>query len=466
MQKNSIDIFENASVPKAVISNALPAIVSMIMVLVYNLADTFFIGKTGNIYMVNAVSFATPAFLIFMAVGMIFGVGGTSYISRKLGEGDRSIAKKISSFCFWTGFVFGLIFSILVWVFIDKICVLIGARDGENFTYTKSYFSVVSFSLPFLIISNAFANIIRAEGKANVAMAGTILGNVLNIVLDPIMIFTFGWGIKGAAIATVIGNVVSALFYTVHLLSKRSIFSINPKYYAVKSGICSNVLKIGIPASLNSALMSVSQIITNNCLKSIDASGIAVGGFGVALKVNMIVVMLLIGLGTGIQPVLGYCYGARNYKRFNSVMRFSLLLAVILSVVMSLVSLLFANQLVHAFIEDPSQSEYASTFVRILVISGPVLGVLFVMINALQAMGAAVPSLILSMSRQGIIYLPILLIMRYVTNSVDWVVSAQPITDYFAVALSATLFPICLKKFKKDCAAESAEEAVGDRTVN
>ncbi len=453
MKSNSIEIFKNAPIPKAVLVNAIPSIVSMIMVLIYNLADTFFIGQTGVGDMVTAVSLVTPAFLIFMAVGMIFGIGGTSLISRKLGEGNEEIAKKVSSFCFWTGTVIGIVCMGLIWLLLEPLCRIIGASDA-TMEFTKSYFSIVSISLPFLIVSNAFSNIIRAEGKANVAMIGMIIGNMLNVILDPIMISVLGWGIAGAAWATVFGNVFAFVFYLFHILSKNSIFSISLKDYSAKNGIFSGVFKIGIPASLNSMLMSVSNIVVNNFMSAFCDD--AVGGLGIAFKVNTITVMLLIGLGTGIQPLLGYCFGAKNVKRFTGVMKFSCVLAFIMSVIMSLVTFFLSEPLVMAFIKVQTQIDYGTTFVKILLISGPVLGVLFVMINALQAMGAAIPSLILSASRQGIIYIPLLIIINALTNTEFMLVLTQPITDYCAVILAVCLFLLTFKKFKK--AVEKVEE--------
>ena len=183
MKDNTTEIFKNAPVPKAVISNIIPSIVSMIMVLVYNLADTFFIGQTKNAYMVAAVSVATPAFLFFMAVGMLFGIGGTSLISRMLGEGNSDKAKNTSSFCFWTGLSIGIFAMILIWIFVTPICRVIGASD-DPLDYATQYLRIVAIGIPFLIVGNSFSNIIRAEGHAKTAMMGMIIGNMMNIILE------------------------------------------------------------------------------------------------------------------------------------------------------------------------------------------------------------------------------------------------------------------------------------------
>ena len=217
MNNKTEEIFRNAPVPKAVISNAIPAIISMIMVLLYNLADTFFIGQTKNPLMVAAVSVATPAFLIFMAVGMMFGIGGTSLISRWLGEKKEDGVKKVSSFCCWTGVVIGVISMVGIWCFTEPISKLVGA-SADTMAYTNQYLKIVATSIPFLIFGNVFSNVIRAEGHAKTAMTGMIVGNMVNIVLDPIMILGLKWYVGGAAAATVIGNLCSAGFYLWHLL--------------------------------------------------------------------------------------------------------------------------------------------------------------------------------------------------------------------------------------------------------
>ena len=444
MQNKTTEIFRDAPVPKAVITNVVPSIISMIMVLIYNLADTFFIGQTKNAYMVAAISVATPAFLLFMAIGMLFGIGGTSLISRSLGEGKTEKAKNASSFCFWTGLCIGILAMILLFIFAVPVSRAIGASD-DTIGYTSQYMRIVSTAIPFLIISNSFSNIIRAEGNANIAMMGMLIGNMINIVLDPIMILALGWDVAEAAVATVLGNIFAAVFYIRHLLSKNAMLSIHPKYYKAKERIAAGVLSIGIPASLNSIMMSLSNIIVNNIM--IHYGDMAVAGLGVAMKVNMIVVMLLIGLGTGIQPVLGYCFGAGDRKRYMAILKFSLILAFGLSAVMTVICYCGAGPLVHAFLEDPDAFTYGISFARIYIYSGPVMGLLFVFINAIQSTGAALPALILSISRQGIIYLPVLFLFRSIFNSATMLAAAQPITDYLSTILAIVLFISTYRKY-------------------
>ena len=394
-----------------------------------------------------AVSLATPAFLIFMAIGMLFGIGGTSLISRMLGEGKTESARNASSFCFWCGITIGVISMVMIWIFSTPLARLIGASD-DTLGYTSQYLTIVATAIPFLIMSNIFSNIIRAEGNAKKAMLGMIIGNLINIIFDPVMILFLGWNVAGAAIATVLGNVFSSMFYLFHLVSPKSMLSISIRDFKVRDRIATGVFAIGIPASLNSILMSVSNIFINNLMAR--HGDMAVAGLGVAMKVNMIVVMLLIGVGTGIQPLLGYCYGARNRKRYLAVLKFSLILALCMSAVMTVICYAGAGPLVRAFLENEDAFTFGMTFARIYIYSGPILGVLFVMINAIQSVGAALPSLILSISRQGLLYLPILFTINALFNSPRNLAMAQPLTDYLATVLSIVLFIITYKKYFKD----------------
>lgn len=443
MNDKSEAIFRDAPIPKAVLSNILPSMIAMVMVLIYNLADTFFIGQTNDPLMVAAISISTPVFMLFMSVGMLFGIGGTSLISRLLGEGKRDDIKHVSSFCFWTSAVIGVICMVGVWLCIDPLARISGASDN-TIGFTMDYFKIVAFSIPFLIISNAFSSILRAEGKAQKAMIGMIIGNLVNIVLDPIMILGLGWGVSGAAFATVIGNVAAGIFYIAHMCSKNTILSIKIKDYKVNKTIVLGVLSIGIPASIMNLSMSLSNILANN--KMMNFGDMAMAGFGVAMKVNMMVIMLLIGLGTGIQPLLGYCFGAKNKERFMGCMKFSMIIAFSISMVMSILCYIFAGNIVNLFLNEPNAYTFGVEFARIYLYSGPVIGIFFVLMNAIQATGSGTASLILSLSRQGIFYIPTLFILNKAVHTPGILAATQPIADYLSFFLCIILLTVVMKK--------------------
>lgn len=432
-------------VPKAVMKNALPAMAAMLMVLIYNLADTFFIGQTHDDLQVAAVSLATPVFLIFMAVGTVFGIGGTSVISRAMGQGRQDHAKKVCSFCMWGCVAVGAAMSAFFLLFMDEILGWIGATP-DTWDYAKTYLTIVSCCGPFVLMGNCYYNVIRAEGQSGKAMMGQLIGNLLNVVLDPLLILVFGWDIAGAAVATVIGNVVGAGYYILYFLRGSSTLSIRLKDFALGGGVCSGVLAIGIPASLGSLLMSVSQIIVNALMT--DYGDMALAGIGVAMKVTMMTGMVCIGFGQGIQPLLGYCVGAKLWERFKKVMKFSLVFSLALSVVMTGVCYLFTNGIVSAFLTDPAAFDYAVQFSRILLTTSFLFGAFYVLSNALQAMGAATAALIVNLSRQGIIYIPALFILKAALGAAGlaW---AQPVADLLSTALVAVLYLYTRKRAEK-----------------
>ena len=276
-------------------------------------------------------------------------------------------------------------------------------------------------------------------------MMGQLIGNLLNVVLDPIMILVFDWGIAGAAVATVIGNLFGAAYYILYFLRGKSVLSIHPKDFAVKDRICSGVLAIGIPASLGSLLMSVSQIVVNSQL--VNYGDMAVAGMGVAMKVTMITGMLCIGIGQGVQPLLGYCVGAGVWDRFKRVFRFSVLFALAIGVIMTLLCYLFTGSMVKAFLENPEAHDYGVQFARILLSTRALFGVFYVLCNTLQAMGAATAALIVNLSRQGIIYIPAVFIMQ-VFFGITGLAWAQPVADLMSLLLVAVLYVYTIRRME------------------
>ena len=400
--KESMEIFSKAPVAQAVFKNALPAMAAMLMVLVYNLADTFFIGQTHDALQVAAVSLATPVFLIFMAVGTVFGIGGTSVISRALGEGKEDYAKKVCSFCMWSCILIGIIMAALFLIFMNPILSLIGA-SSDTWNLTKTYLTIVACSGPFILISNCYTNVIRAEGKSGHAMMGQLLG----------------------------------------FLRGKSSLSIRFHDLTVKNKVCSSVLAIGVPAALGSLLMSISQIIINSQMA--EYGDMAIARMGVAMKVVTITGMVCMGLGQGVQPLLGYCVGAKLWKRFQDVFRFSAIFALLLGTFLTILCYLSVNQIVSVFLTDTSAFDYAVRFSRILLTTSFLFGLFYVLVNGIQAMGAATASLIISLSRQGIIYIPALFILKAALGltGLAW---AQPAADLFSTILAAALY---VKTYRK-----------------
>ena len=271
------------------------------------------------------------------------------FFRHALGESKKEKARKSCAFCFWGCVFVGILLVAFILIFIDPILNLIGA-SADTYEYAKSYLSIIVFAGPFVLISNCYGNVIRTEGESGKAMLGLLLGNLVNVILDPIFILALGLDIKGAAIATVIGNIVGAGFYISYFLKGNSMLSIRLKDFTVKQGIAASVLAIGVPAALGDALMSVSHIISNSQMA--HYGDMAVAGMGVAMKVITITGMICMGLGQGVQPILGYCVGAKTWKRFKEVFKFTIIFALILGTVLAAICYVFTDQIVSAFLTD------------------------------------------------------------------------------------------------------------------
>lgn len=459
--KDNTKIFEDYKVPKAVAVMAVPSMLGMLINIVYNLADTFFVGQTGDSNQVAAVSVSMPLFLLFMAIGNLFGVGGCAFISRSLGEGRKDRVKTISSFCIYTAIVLGVIAGVLFLIFKQPLLYLVGASDN-TIGYAQDYLKWVAIGSPFVVTAITVCNLVRGEGSAKTSMFGMVLGQLVNIVLDPIFIldsgdklfgmalpFGLNLGVAGAAIATVLGNVFSVIFFLIYFLRGKSILSITPKRYSAKNGIAKGVVNVGLPASLNNLLMSVSNIIVNIVL--VGYGDTAVAAMGVAMKANMLVVMLQIGLGQGVQPLIGYCYGAKNYTRMKKCLSFSICCNIFIGTVMMLFYIVFRENVINMFINDTQVVTLGVKMLTALMTPGPVIGIMFVLNFAFQGMGKGLQSLLLSVGRQGLIYIPLLFILNKVVglNGIIW---AQATADFVCVIMSIVMFAVVMKGINKKSA--------------
>ncbi len=457
--KDKTLVFSDYKIPKAVATLALPSMMGMLINVVYNLADTFFVGQTGDSNQVAAVSVAMPVFLFLLAVGNLFGVGGCAFISRSLGEGKKEKIKTISSFCIYTGLMVSVVLGVLFILFKKPLLYLVGASDN-TIGYACDYLFWVAVGAPSVVVSIVASNLVRGEGAAKDSMIGMVVGQVVNIVLDPVFILNsgdklfgislplgFGLGVKGAAIATVLGNVVSVLYFLVYFIKGGSILSITPSRYSAKNGIAKGVVSVGVPAALNNLLMSLSNIVINMFLSRYG--DYAVAAMGVAMKANMLVVMLQIGLAQGIQPLIGYCYGSHNFTRMRKSIRFGMMCNVIIGATVTAFYIVFRRSVIGVFIDDEAVIEYGVKMLTALMVPGTLLGIMFIINFAFQGMGKGAQSLILAGSRQGLVYLPMLLIMNYFVG-LEGIIWAQPVADLVSIAIAVIMFTSTMNKIKKE----------------
>lgn len=458
MAKDNIKIFSTYSIPKAVGALAVPSMLGMLINIVYNLADTFFVGQTGDKNQVAAVSVSMPLFLFFLALGNLFGVGGCAFISRSLGEGKRDQIKTISSFCIYSGLGIGAVIAVVMLIFRRPMLLVAGATEA-TIDFAGDYLFWVLIGSPFVVTSIVACNLIRGEGAAKDSMIGMVIGQVVNIILDPVFIlssgdklfslrlpFGFGMGVAGAAIATVLGNVVSVLYFLIYFLRGKSILSITPKRFSAKNGIAKGVISVGTPAAMNNVLMSLSNIVVNMFLVKYGESAIA--AMGVAMKANLLVVMLQIGLAQGIQPLIGYCYGAKEYGRMKKGIRFGMMCNIIIGASVTVFYLLYRQQVIRMFIDNADVVDYGVKMLTALMSPGVVLGIMFIINFAFQGMGKGVQSFILAAGRQGLIYLPMLFIMDKFVG-LEGLVWAQPVADVVCIVISVIMFLSTMKKLPK-----------------
>ena len=475
INQKKISPFEMESIPRAVMALALPSVLSMLVTVLYNMVDTIFVGQTHDPYQMNAVSIAAPVFTVLLALGNLFGVGGCAFISRCLGARQNERVKTISSFSFWGTIAVGLLGTLLLTAGVNWIVQLLGAdaaanlktitaevgteeylRQSENCRhleqYTKDYLFYIGIGAIPITLSGGMSHLVKGEGAAKISMAGMMIGTVVNIILDPIMILTMGMGVKGAAIATSLGNVASMLFYLCYLRFSKTILSVHPKRFRVQDGIFTGVFSIGIPMFCTNMLMSISNMILNRMLTSIDV--LATGGMGIAMKAYMLVVFIQLGIGIGIQPLVGFHYGARNFQRMTKVMRFSMCCTLVLGTLLTVLYFIFTKPIISIFMTaDASaaaadvlkQQNYAEQMLRALMLSGPFIGIIFVNNNAFQGMGRGLASLILSVSRQGFVFLPILLIANALVG-LDGLIYAQPIADIVSVIIALIMMQFIKKQ--------------------
>ena len=450
MTDKKIELFENYPVHKALMTLALPTILGMLVNVFYNMVDTFFVGKTGDPNQVAAVSLCMPIYLLLMAFGNIFGIGGGSYISRKLGAKDYESVKKISSFAFYASIIVGFISMAVYLIFMRDILKISGASPN-TYQFSKDYLVIVAFGAPFVVNQMAMGQIVRAEGSSKEAMIGMMIGTIVNIILDPIMILYMNMGVAGAALATIIGNACSTVYYIYHILRKKSFLSIHFKDFSMHKDILINVFSIGIPVSINNILMSASNILINNLAAGYSDNVVA--GLGVAQRIFTLVVLVFIGLSQGLQPFVGYNFASKNYKRMNAAIKISCVVSVVIGFLLLGLSLIFGRWSVGVFINNEEVIDYGVKFLVASYAIAPIIGFQFVFMSTFQALGKSIPSLVLSLSRQGIAFVPTILIgtKLFGINGIIW---AQPIADIVSVALATVMYIYIYRKMKRKALEE------------
>ncbi len=449
MKTDKTELFEKTPVTRAVLALVVPTVLSQIITVIYNMADTFFIGQLNDANQVAAASFALPLFLLTTGMANLFGIGGASLISRSLGLGDAEKARKTSAFCIWTAAAVALVYGLVIFAFRGVLLPLIGT-DEYTFGYCDSYlFWTLTVGAIPTVLNAALAHLVRAEGYSGQASFGVALGGVLNILLDPVFIFGFHLEITGAAVATMLSNLIAMLYFVILILVKRGKFhlTLNPRYYTVSDGIPKEVLMVGLPSAIMNLMGIFSNIVLNKLL--VHYSNAAVAGIGIAKKIDMLAFAIANGLSQGVIPLIGYNYSAKNIKRMRSAIKVTLILSLAVTTVGAVLLFTCANPLVRAFIDDAETVRYGSMFQRIICITGPFTAITTVIISIFQSVGQKGKPLVLSMLRKGGLDVPFMFLLDSLAgaNAIAW---ATPIADCGAMLAGILLFVPLWRKMGKE----------------
>ena len=439
---NDQELMRSMKVSKAVAAMAIPSVISSLVTVVYNMADTFFVGQTGDALQVAAVSLTNPIFILLMAFANMFGMGGIAVASMAMGEGKPQKVKNTTAFITYASLTVGVGAAVLLLACMSLILKIFGA-NGETYEYAKGYVQYIAWGAPFIIWSAAASFVVRSEGASKEAMIGSMVGTIANIVLDPLFITGLHMGAAGAAIATTIGNILASLYFVWYFLKKSRQLSILPKDFTLRERISGRVCAIGLPTAIFSALMSVSTIVINQILVKYGDAPVA--AIGIVFKANMFITFLQMGLANGVQPLLGYSYGAGNISRFREVERFTKICCLVTGITATVLYFIGREPIIRMFISDDEVVYYGVKMLVAYMISGPVIGMLFVNMNCMQSVNHSLPATILSVMRQGVLLIPLLYVLQFFWG-MEGVIYGQSITDYIAVFLSAVLWRNIRKK--------------------
>lgn len=440
------ELFERASVPKAYMKLALPVVLSMMVSLVYNMVDTYFIALTGKQELVAGVSLAAPIFTLMIAFGDIFGLGGSSLISRLFGEKREEEAKRASAFCLWAAIGFGIFVTIVLLVFRTPILKLLGT-DAATFEYAGEYYTWIAVGAASIILGLVPSNILRTEGLATQAMAGSILGSIVNIILDPVFIFGLGQGAAGVAMATVIGNVIADVYYIYVMQKKAKRLSVSLKEIKIPGTMIRDILVIGIPASITNLMQSIMIMITNHYLIAYGTDKVA--AMGIALKANMISAFILVGFAFGGQPLVGYNYGARNKKRLKEILRFAYLFEAGLALVFTISISVFAPAIIKIFMNQSDIITNGAMMLRFQQLGMVFMAVTLVSTCVCQSVGSAAGAFVLSISRQGVLYAVLLIVLNGIFGYTG-IVATQACADVLTAVIAAGIIRKVLGGMKNE----------------
>lgn len=449
-------MFEEMPIPKAVASLAVPTIISSLVMVIYSMADTYFVGMLNAPVQTAAVTLAAPVLLAFNAVNNLFGIGSSSMMSRALGRKDHETIRHSSAFGFYGAIFCALMFSVFSLLFRSPLLQLLGTSE-ETMAATNAYLTwTVTVGAVPAILNVVVAYMIRSEGGALNASLGTMGGCLMNIVLDPIFILPqfLNMGAAGAGLATCISNTCALLYFMTYLWIKRgkTHVCISPKAFCLKKDIVLGVCAVGVPASIQNLLNVTGSTLLNNLASPYGPAALA--AMGICTKINMVPMYVALGLSQGIMPLVSYNYASGNIKRIKNTLRFSMTISEGFLFLSSFVMFLGSSVIVQLFIENPETVAYGSSFLKAFCLAQPVLGFDFLCVGVFQAVGMGRESLIFAILRKIVFEIPFLVILNTL-----FPLYGLPYAQAGAELLMAVIAGIVLVRFLTKASVQAAVKA-------
>ena len=431
------ELFESMPVRKAVISMAIPTVLSQLVHVLYNMADTFFIGQLNDPTQVAAATLSMPPFLFLTGFANLFGIGGASLISRRMGQKRPDAARKCAAFSIWGGFMVSLLYGLAILLFRDRLLPLIGTNETTYpLVYQYLLWTTVIGAVP-TVMNTLFSHLVRTEGKARSASFGVTLGCVLNIALDPLFIFVFDMGIMGAAAATMVSNFIAMLYFVILILRDReTVISLNPRHFTLRERIPREILITGFP----SFLMVLMSFFSNTFLNTLVSgySNEAMAGMGIAKKIDMVGFAIAQGMTQGVLALIGYNYASGNRQRMKDTIKTTLIYSTGTAAVFSVLLFIFAPFITRSFIQNEQTVAYGQRFMRIMCVTCPAASVTMMVVTVFQATGEKLRPMLVSMLRKGGLDIPFMLLYNALLG-LEGIAFATPTADILTMTIGILL---------------------------
>lgn len=431
-------------ISKLLIKFSIPAIVGMLVNALYNLVDRIYIGRGVGSLGIGATTIAFPVMLIMMAFSMLIGIGANSLVSIRLGQNRKEEAEGIFGNAFVLLIVTSLILSIIGLIVLEPMLILMGASE-QILPYAKDYMQIILLGGVFQSIGMGMNNFIRSEGNPKIAMYTMLVGALINTILDPIFIFAFHWGMKGAALATIIAQAVSAIWVIAYFLRGKSLLKIQRKNLSLKFTYIGSIITLGTAPFAMQIAASVLNLIMNKNL-GVYGGDVAISGMGIVNSIVTLMIMPIFGINQGVQPIIGYNYGAQKYDRVKEAYRLAVILATVIVIIGWIVTRVFPEQIVMLFNNKDTELIAFGTFaIKRFLIFLPIVGFQIVSSNYFQAIGKPAHSALLGLSRQVLILIPALIILPKIFG-LNGILSAGPLADIISSVLTGIFIFIEMKK--------------------